>query len=186
MDRVHGILAPGKGTVGIDQHRRDRCGIFPCKCLNDDLACLLLVLAPDFLVRHGTGAGHRAVEVVALGRAHGRDLLPSLCKRSRPAGVGMDNPPAVRESLVQLHMGGGVAARFPLSFHNLAVQVGYDHVLYAHPVIGDAGGLDHHQTARAVDPGDIAPGEGHKTVLRKQEIRFQNLLFQFFQHDVSS
>ena len=59
-----------------------------------------------------------------------------------------------------------------------------DDIVGGHLVIFHARGLDGDEAARAVDGGDVAPGEGDKIVLRQLQIGLQNLFFQCFEHSV--
>ena len=79
-----------------------------------------------------------------------------------------------------------VARRLPFALNDVSAQIDHDHILRRHAVIRHTGGLDDHQAALAVDSGDVSPSERDQTVFRKQQIRFQNLLFQFFQHHSTS
>ena len=95
VHRVHGVRAPGKGAVGIDQHAGNGGGIAVGKGLNDHLAGLFFVLAPDLRVRHGPGTGDFAVEIIRLRRPHGWNSPARLGESGGPAGVGVDDAAAL-------------------------------------------------------------------------------------------
>ena len=91
----------------------------------------------------------------------------------------------VGECLVQLQMSGGIAGGLPFAVTDIAVQIHNDHIFRGHAVIGNAGGLDDHKAGFPVDAGHIAPCEGDEIVFRQEEVGFQNLLFQLFEHNIS-
>ena len=79
-------------------------------------------------------------------------------------------------------IGGGL----PFPFDGLAgFQTDNDHVLRLHIVIADAGGLDDHSIALAVNAADIAPCVNDNAAPHKLQIGLANFLFQFFQHSDS-
>ena len=104
MNGLHGVLAPGEGAVGEYHHAGHLGGIDGpvFEGFDDDCAGFLLVFALDFRVGHGAGAGNGAVEVIALGGAHGGNVLARLGEGGGPAGMGMHDAAAFRESLVKL------------------------------------------------------------------------------------
>ena len=177
VDRLHGVLAPGEGTVAVHQHRRDIQGVDTLEGLDNDAARLPLVFPGDFIRGHLSGAGDIPIEIVPLGGAHGRDVSARLGKGGGPAAVGVDHAAHCGKGFVQLHMGGGVAGRSPRSLCHLAVQVHHHQVLRRHALVGHAGGLDDHQAALPVDSGHVAPGEGHQAVFWQQKVGLQDLLF---------
>ena len=75
--------------MAVYQASGDGRSIQISKGFNDDIACLMLVCAMDFLRRHFASAGNLTVKIISMGGAQGRNTSPHLRKGSGPSAVGM-------------------------------------------------------------------------------------------------
>ena len=62
--------------------------------------------------------------------------------------------------------------------HLAGDKIDADHLFGFHRLIGDAGRLDDHDAACAVDCADVAPCEGDEVELWQLQVCFQYLLFE--------
>jgi len=177
----HGVVdslvrggTPGEGAVAADENAGDGVFIFVGEGLDDDRSGLFFVGAVDLLGGHFTGAGHGAVEGVRMGGAENGNVKAALCHGCCPAAVGVDNSSDMGKGLVELKVGGCVAGGIVFSFHDLAGQIHNDHILCGHGAVLNAGGFYDHQPAFPVYAGNVAPGEGHKSVTGQSQIGFKN------------
>ena len=89
-----------------------------------------------------------------------------------------------REMTIKLDVCRHVGRGPQLAVDKFAVTVDHDHVFRLHRFVRDAARLDDDGTAFGIPAADVAPGEIDEAQFRQFEIGFQDLLFQFFEHDV--
>ena len=171
--------------MAVNDDRRDLIRVFIAEGLDNHLAGLLLVLARDLCRRHCARAGDRTVEIVAMRRAERRNRHAGLRKGRCPAGMRMYDAADIREGAIQFDVRRGVRGRAKRTFDNRSVQINHDHIIRRHVLIFHTRRLDNDQALFPVDTGYITPGKCDELVLWEQEIGFQHLLLELFQHSVS-
>ena len=172
-------------AVADDAGHRDRVEPAGAEGLDDDAAGVLFVIFFQLGRGQVARAGHRAVEIVGMGGAVARDIMPRLRPGHGVGAVGVHNAAESREFAVEFQVGFGVRGRVEVAVHRAAgLQVDDDHVLRREVLVIDAGRLDDHQAALAVDARDVAPGKGDKAVFGQVHVGLPDKFAQTLQHTI--
>lgn len=109
----------------------------------DDFTSVDFVVGLDFLGGERTGAGDRAVEIVGVCGAQGRNVAAGLCPGGGVEAMGVDDAADFRKGAIEFEMGGGVAAGVERAFDDFSgFQRDDGHVFGVQLIVGDAGGFD--------------------------------------------
>ena len=100
--------------------------------------------------------------------------------------MSVDNAADLRERFVQFQVGGGIRRRIQVTFNLVSIHIDDNHVRRLQFLIGNSARFDHKQTLFTVNSADIAPCKCNKAILRKLQVRFADILFQFLKHIQSS
>ena len=140
---------PATRQAGTARGSRRRDG--SAEAGDDGEAGFVDIAAVDGFVGEGSGAGDGAVEIVGVRGAEGGDGEAGLGEAGGELGVGVDDGADGGELAVEERVGVEVGGGPEGAFDDVAVEVGYDHVLGAEIVVVDAGGLDDDEALLAVD-----------------------------------
>lgn len=161
----------------LDEHAGSVHGVHALEALDDDVACLELIVAHHLSFGHVGGAGDGVVEVVCVGGADVGEVDAGLCPCGGVGGVGVDHAADFRECAVEREVGGGVGRGAEFAFNHVAVEVDDHHVLSLHVVIVDTAGFDDHEAGFGVYAGDVAPGVDDEAMFHKVYVGLEYFFF---------
>jgi hypothetical protein len=156
-------------------------GRIGAKAREDREAGLMHVVPLNRLVGEWPGDRDWTVEVIGVGGTEGRNGKPSLGKAGGELGMRVDDAPDARKLAIEQRVGVEVRGRTKRTAHDLAVEIGDNHVPGAELVIGDAGRFDDDQPLLPVDAGSIAEGVQDKSATDQFEIGFKDFFAKALQ-----
>ena len=106
VHRIMGIFAPGKRTVVLAQHCRNRHNILAhlLKFAYDQKPSILLISLCDFLFRQAAQAGYFAINIIRMGRPVAGNISSRLRPARRIGRMRMHDAANLRISLIQFQM----------------------------------------------------------------------------------
>src|SRR6266851_7817640 len=180
---VVGVLAPAEGGVtgyedGGDGEWVDSLLL---EVVDDGKASLVNVTASDGFIGEDGRDGNGAVEVVGVRRSKRWNRQACLREAGCVLRVGVDHRADAGEFAIEQRMGVEVGGRLQRAVDDLAVQVGYDHVLRPQVVVVDSRRLDDDEPLLAIDPAGVAEGVEDQATFDEFEVGFKDSGSQLFQ-----